>query len=184
MTIQNDIVNEYFEWLFGITCEDRFSPVTSYRKLLTHLHEIPFRYSIQKDRNRADDGVNLRYRFAISQGYKSSVEWVLDTLDEPCSVLEMMTALAVRIEEDYMDDPELGDRTKQWFWGMIVNLGLGGMTDDLYDSRLVDFSIDRFLNREYESNGRGGLFTIRNCEGDTRNVEIWHQLCWYLNTLM
>ena len=96
----------------------------------------------------------------------------------------MITALAVRCDEDFMDDPELGDRTKQWFWGMIVNLGLGGMTDDLYDNRLVDFSIDRFLNRDYEPNGRGGLFTIRNCEGDTRNVEIWHQLCWYLNTLM
>ena len=83
-----------------------------------------------------------------------------------------------------MDDTRYGDRTTQWFWNMIVNLGLGGMVDALVDIEEVDKIIERFLNREYEPNGRGGLFTIDNCEEDLREVEIWYQLCWYLDSIV
>ena len=82
-----------------------------------------------------------------------------------------------------MDDPKMGDRTGQWFWGMITNLGLGSMTDDRFDEKHVDECVDRFLYRKYERNGRGGLFTIRNCDRDLRKAEIWHQLCWYLDSI-
>ena len=82
-----------------------------------------------------------------------------------------------------MDDTRVGDRTGQWFWGMITNLGLGSMTDDDYSRDYVDSVIDRFLRNDYESNGKGGLFTIRNCEYDLRSVSIWCQLCWYLDSL-
>lgn len=145
------------------------------------LHNIEFRYSIQMDENRADDGIELRYRFARE---KRCEDYDIDYLDGPCSVLEMMIALAIRCEEDIMDDPSYGNRTGQWFWGMVVNLGLGSMTDSRYNKRFVDNCIDIFLNREYEPDGRGGLFRIRNCEYDLRTVEIWYQLCWYLDSIV
>ena len=99
----------------------------------------------------------------------------------PCSVLEMMVALAIRCEETIMDNPAYGDRTAQWFWGMIRTLGLYSMTDDRFDQEYVDMVIDRFLNRDYEPNGEGGLFKINNCKYDLRKIEIWYQLCWYLD---
>lgn len=82
-----------------------------------------------------------------------------------------------------MDDPSYGDRSLQWFWGMIVSLGLGSMTDDLYDDDYVTYVLDRFMDRKYEPNGKGGLFTIRDCDRDLRTVEIWYQLCWYLDSI-
>lgn len=82
-----------------------------------------------------------------------------------------------------MDDPRKGDRTQQWFWGMVNSLGLGSMRDDIFDRGFVDYTINRFLNRDYEPNGKGGLFTIRNCDRDLRTVEIWYQLNWYLDTI-
>ena len=82
-----------------------------------------------------------------------------------------------------MDDPAYGDRTGQWFWGMIVNLGLGAMTDNRYDEKRVDDILDRFLSRTYDPDGRGGLFTVRNCDVDMRKVEIWKQLLLYLDSL-
>lgn len=82
-----------------------------------------------------------------------------------------------------MDDPDIGNRTGQWFWGMIVNLGLGSMTDDLYDEKLVETAINRLLDRRYAPDGTGGLFTVKNCDRDLRKVEIWYQLCWYLNSI-
>lgn len=80
-----------------------------------------------------------------------------------------------------MDNPAYGDRTTQWFWSMIKTLGLRSMTDDKFDDEYVSSVIDRFLNREYAPNGDGGLFKINNCKYDLREVEIWYQLCWYLD---
>lgn len=175
-------INDYFEWLYNIVCKGRFPPNRSRRKLLATLHDIEFKYSISLDGNRAEDGLDLRRRFARHYPYESYDDTML-YLDGPCSVLEMMVALAVRAEEQIMDDPSIGDRTGQWFWGMIVNLGLGSMHDDNFDRRLVDISIERLLNRDYEPNGKGGLFTVRHRNEDMRDVEIWYQLCWYLNEI-
>nr|DAM97013.1 MAG TPA: hypothetical protein [Caudoviricetes sp.] len=177
------IENRYFEWLFDLVCRGRYSENISYRKLLMHLYNTEFRYSLPKDRNRADDGIDLRYRFAITQGYEGSSDLVLDALDGPCSVLEMMVALAIRCEESIMDDPRMGDRTKQWFWGMITNLGLGSMMDDRFDRDVTDEKIRRFLDRKYAPNGKGGLFTIRQRKCDLRKVEIWYQLNYYLDEI-
>ena len=166
---------EYFEWLYHIACGDRFAPGISYRSLLAHLHEIEFIFSIPRDSNRAEDGIDLRYRFAHEDADRY--------LRGPCSVLEMMLALAIRCEETIMDDPAKGDRTGQWFWGMISNLGLGGMTDERYNRDYVDDCVNRFLYREYEPDGKGGLFRVRNCDEDLRRVELWYQLCWYLDNI-
>ena len=64
---------------------------------------------------------------------------------------------------------------------MVVSLGLGAMHDANYDPEYVDSVIDRFLDREYESNGEGGLFTVKHTNRDLRTVEIWCQMCWYLD---
>jgi hypothetical protein len=183
MTIQDEIVNEYFEWICKLVCGTDKSRFLSYEKLLTHLHSVKFTYTIRKDQNRAEDGKDLRWRFICGQDYPETYNDYLSCLDEPCSVLEMIIAIAIRCE-DLMDDPSYGNRTAQWFWGMIVNLGIGSMTDARYDRRLVDVAISKFLKREYEPDGKGGLFTVRNCEYDLRSVEIWKQMCLYLDTFI
>ena len=171
--------DEYFEWLCDLVDSRRFSKHVSYRKLLMHLHNIEFTWFIPRDDNRADDGIQLRRRFALARNDMS----VIDYISGPCSVLEMMVALAVRCEETIMDDTLMGDRTGQWFWGMINNLGLSSMKDSKFDRDFVDDAIARLLNREYEPDGKGGLFTVRHCTHDMRTVEIWCQLSWYLDSI-
>lgn len=175
--IRNEIKNEYFDWMYGMVCE---SP--SYRKLLHFLHDTEFSYRLPMDGNRYEDGVNLRYRFGYEMDHDSS--FISDCLDDgPCSVLEMLIALSLRIEEHIMDDPEIGNRLPEWFWSMIENLGLINMTDDLFHEEIALETINTFLNNEYEPDGDGGLFFIPNAVRDLRNVEIWYQACWYLNSL-
>lgn len=173
---------DYFDWMVRLICERRFAERVSYERLLCFLHDTEFRYSILRDSDRACDGIDLRYRFWHDHGGYD--EDILDTFDDvPCSVFEMMVALAIRCEEDIMDDPGVGNRIGQWFWNMIVSLGLGGMIDDRFDEEFVEETVERFLDREYAPNGKGGLFTIRDCEHDLRDVEIYCQMCWYLNTI-
>jgi hypothetical protein len=135
------------------------------------------------DANRYEDGIDLRYRFGYAENIGSTL--IADYLDDrPCSVLEMLIALSIRLEEHIMNDPAIGDRTGQWFWNMIANLGLGSMDDAKFDRKCAEDIIQRFLNRDYERDGKGGLFTIEHCKEDLRNVEIWYQACWYLDRVL
>lgn len=179
---RNELNEEYFDWMCDKVCDNRYLNKLSYRKLMIRLHEINFDYTLAMDGNRAEDGTDLRYRFAYEKSYDGRI--IASYLDDrPCSVLEMMIALAIRCEEHIMDDPDLGDRTGQWFWNMVVNLGLGSMTDYKYDEDYVDYVVERFLNREYDRNGKGGLFIVEDCNRDLRSMEIWYQMHLYLKSL-
>lgn len=176
---EHELKTRYFNWMYRLVCNDEYSRGLSYRKLLRHLHKTEFFYSIPMDGNRAEDGMDLRYRFGYEHSYAGPmIASYLDCL--PCSVLEMMVALSIRCEE-IMEDPKVGDRTGQWFWNMIVNLGLGSMNDQRFNSARVDDILTRFMNRKYGSCGEGGLFTVRHPNQDLRSVEIWYQMNWYLD---
>lgn len=178
---KDDVVNAYFDWLYDLVSAEKFAKDISYKELLWFLYEKEFVCVMRGDRNRAADGEYMRYRFSYNK--KIDYDYVSDCLNRPCSVLELMIGLVLRCES-IMDDPQIGNRTSQWFWGMIANLGLGHMVDGRFVEGLANEIMETFLNRDYEPNGRGGLFTIRNCNIDLRGVEIWDQMCWYLNSMI
>lgn len=180
---RDQIEGEYFRWLCDTISLCRVSKIRPFTKLLSHLHRIEFTYSLEMDANRADDGIRLRYRFGSIYKYSDSViSNYLDTM--PCSILEMMVALSLGCEEHIMKDHELGDRTGEWFWGMINNLRLGTMTNSTYNNDRVEDTIQKLMDRDYGYYGEGGLFTISNTRRDLRDVDIWYQMCWYLNTIL
>lgn len=177
---KNELVDRYFDWMYQLVVDNRYSK--SYRKLFARLYDTDFTYTIPMDGNRAEDGIDLRYRFGREHSFSDAmIASLLD--DRPCSVLEMMTALAIRCEEHIMDDPDIGNRTGQWFWCMLVNLGLGSVSDDKFDRYYVDRALERLLEREYERNGEGGLFTVNNGR-DMRATEIWYQMNYYLSEVI
>lgn len=175
--------SRYFHWMCQLVSDQRYLKGHSYQKLLWFLHSVQFTYSIPMDGNREADGIDLRYRFGYENSYTNpEIATYLD--DRPCSVLEMMIALAIRCEENIMDDPDIGDRTGEWFWGMIDSLGLTRMDDENFDELYSSKVVERFLNRTYNRNGEGGLFTVKKSGRDLRSVEIWCQMCWYLDELV
>ena len=180
MRIEDKVKSDYFNWMYDMMCKGRFAKEITYRHLFEFLNDAEFMYFVPHDENRAEDGIALRYKFCVTHNCED-LEYCLDG---PCSVLEMMVALAIRIEERIMSDPDKGDRTAQWFWGMMTSLGLSSMCDYNYNEWLVNDVITRFLNREYDPDGKGGLFTINGWNRDAREAEIWHQLMAYLNTLI
>lgn len=171
----------YFDWMCSLVTDDESTMPSKYHKLFEHLHNTEFIYILPMDANRKSDGEDLRYRFAYeTQRPYAEIGSLLDI--RPASVFEVMVALAIRCEDAIMNDPKYGNRTGQWFWEMIVNLGLGSMDDSHYDISYVDRVLNRFMSREYEPNGLGGLFHI---EGrDLRNVEIWTQMNWYVDRIL
>ena len=175
--IERDIKTDYLCFLCDIV---RDSNHEDYKVLLDRLHSIPFAVVIDRDSNRCQDGVDLRLYFCKEQGLD---EKVAAELDGPCSVLEMMVALARRMDNDIMWDPDYGDRTPVWFWQMIDNLGLSSCTDENYDAETdeqVTHTIDILLSRHYFTDGFGGLFPLKDAKQNQRKVEIWYQMQAFL----
>lgn len=174
MAIQED--RNYYEWLISFIRSDIYLP-EDYKKLLTQLLNIDFVYYYPMDENRAFDGLELRDR------YVAETNKTLYFAGNPCSVLEMMISLALRMDIEIMFDEDIGDRTPDWFWGMIESLGLIGCTDDDYDLNYILDVIGSFLRRDYSPNGNGGLFSIDE-HVDIRDREIWYQMQMYLNYII
>jgi hypothetical protein len=181
--IKDELTNEYFEWLVHLVCDNPCSGRKSWIKLLRCLFKHAFGYVIEMDANRADDGVNLRYRFAYHIGVNRLDVPGTFLNGRPCSVLEMMVALAVRCEEHIMSDPSIGNRIGLWFWGMVDSMGLSSMDDSRFNSYFTGKTINRLLERKYKENGEGGLFYIEDCPRDLRTVEIWYQMMWFLDSI-
>ena len=168
--------------MYQLVC-DGYIEGLSYRRLFDYLHRIDFTFSIPMDGNRAEDGIDLRYRFGYENDIRDPI--IMAYLDDrPCSVLEMLVALAMRCEEHIMRDPDAGNQTGRWFWIMLNNLGLNQMDDNNFDRHFVDDIVTRWMERKYDSDGNGGLFIIKNSRYDLRSIEIWYQMNWYLNEMV
>lgn len=173
------IEDDYFNWLYDSVCDSSYTRELSYYELFTYLYTTDFYWSIDKDENRAIDGVELRYIFAEEHGIPVNK---IDSIfaNKPCSVLEMMVGLAKRCEDHIACDYEYGDRTAQWFWTMLVNLGLGEYSDNKFNFEQVDKITHIFLDRKYKDNQIGCPFFVKNPRAPLRQTELWMQINWYL----
>ena len=174
-----DIRQRYFDWLcIQVNGED---PQQSYIQMLGVLFNHTYRYSMDLDRDRGEDGKTLRCEFlqeTYISGDVDETRWML----KPCSVLEMLVALAIRIDRDVLGEGDRCDPTR-WFWEMIRNLGI--MIPDGYfrgeeDSERIHEIVDRWLSRMYCADGTGGIFPIPGTENDQRETLIWYQMHEYL----
>lgn len=167
----------YFNYLLEKVDAIRNAKRSRYKKLLWLLFSEEFRwdYAIYSDSCRAGDALSLRSL------YLESERAVGDTDDdEPCNVLEVLVALSIRIELDLVGEPG-NEHPEKWFWEMIDNLGLSGMTDDKFDEMTVINVIGEWMGRGFKKNGDGGLFPLKKPSRDQRKTPIWDQMAEYLN---
>lgn len=179
--IANEIEKHYYDWICAVAIPD-LEKRKRYSKLLMALYVREFMPSMAMDDNRRVDGLNFRNRFAYET---NTEEYAIKQSfgNNPCSMLEMMISLASKIEEQIMSDPDQGDRTSLWFQEMLCSLGIDNQNDQNFDYKWFNFRIDIFENRDYEANGKFGLFTIKHPLVDMRTIEIWYQMSFYLNEI-
>ena len=107
----------------------------------------------------------------------------IDTNEDP-SVLEIIASLAIECEDYIMRNEEFGDRTTEWFWKMLYNLGVNVYDDEHYTPAIaedISDKVDVFLDRTYDYYGEGNIFVCNNPHYDMRNAPLWEQLNWELN---
>lgn len=146
-------------------------PINKYKKMLHKMHQTEFFWTFSKDKNRAIDGIRLRRKTGYDRYERE---------DFPCSVLEMLAALAIRIDNEYIGDTE-EKHPGPIFWEMICNLGLNLCSDKKYEEEEVEFILNRWLNRRYDPDGNCGIFPLKHPRKDMRYEEIWSQMLSYIS---
>ncbi len=165
----------YFRWLIELIGDKYIEG--NYQKLLWKLYSTDYIWELDYDRNRAADGLFLRHIYARSTGFLVN----FDIENRPCTMLEMMIALARKAEDDIMHDPDFGDRTGYWFWTIIQNLGLDIYDDSYFFESEIDRILDVFLHHRYAKNGSsGGAFPVKTKTRDLRKTDLWWQMNSYL----
>lgn len=170
----------YFDYIL-----DRVGMPTWYKRryseLLDYLFETPFTWIVNNDVNREMDGLELREEYFDEIGIDA--EDRDSELDEHrCSVLEMMIALAERIEYHIMGEPG-DDDPSRWVIEMIENLGLDSFDNEAFDENEVDYIVQKWLHRAYDEGKKGSIFPLRqgkNMKKSSLREEIWFQMCRYL----
>ena len=163
----------YLQWLYNF-----IGNYSGYTKLLEYLYQVDYIWIIPMDENRANDGLNLRNRFCdLYHLDGSQLENIFGS--KPCSMLEMMIALSIRIEDDFMGT-ENSNNIPRWFWSMIHSLGLQFNRDEHFSQEKADSIILQFIEHRYSSDGRGSLFYVPMRNVDFRNLQIWDQMNQWL----
>lgn len=152
---------EYFDWLVE-RVDGR-----GYEKLLLYLYKRPYAWGLERDKNRVEDAYQMRENYLNPGPYTLDVEpWVRELGD--VSVLELFVSFAEQIDQRVMWDEDEGDRTSDWFWMMLHNIGLDGMDDEQFDQKRVTLFVDKFLSD-------GVLFPCRGARG----LDLWMQMNRY-----
>ena len=172
------IKDAYFDWLCRRII--RKKDQEELEGFLWELYSIEFRTFVPHDENRAADGLELRNAFLNESTESADLALILG----PCTVLEMLVALAERMDF-ILFDPNKGDRSQEWFWTLINNLKLQKYAvDEQSAARKRRFNrvvIKKLIDRTYLENGEGGLFPLRFTRKDQRKVEIWYQMMDYIS---
>lgn len=166
--MREPIENEYFNWLCAKVTDSNNS---NYFDFLSILHTTEFVWVVQEDKNRAEDGIELRVDFLRETEWQPDGVWE----NQPCSVLEFFIAFAKKAAF------QIRKRLKAWFWEFMTNLGLNEFRriteNDIYT---INEIVDVFIWRRYDPDGHGGMFPMSRTNNDQTKIEIWYQFCEYV----
>lgn len=158
------ISDGYLNWLV-----DKVDGKKGYLELFRALGSREFTWIVKNDENRALDGLALRDHYGYFTGLK----------DEPCTVLEMLVGLSIRVGEELLWDGST-NYAGIIFWKMIENLRLDTETNNRFDIEYVDDRLYIFLNREYGNDGDGALFRPSHfypkSQKSWKKLEVWYQM--------
>ena len=161
---EGGIASDYYFWL----C-DKVGYQEDYDPLLRFIFDVEFTWTIGLDESRSLDGLRLREQFMEEEDVRG--DW---DDDNPCSVLEMLVALSIKVEEDILGDPDIC-----LFWRMLDHLGL----TETGNQNVWTTIIDDWLSRNIARDGRGGIFPLNDPPRNQRYCDIWEQCMSWINSI-
>lgn len=169
-----ELWEDYYGWLIR-QCDLEYFVRTRNRtgnQIMKLLHNTEFKYYILHDDNRAADGINLRHEYADTYSLDGYGD---EFFAKPCSVLEMLIALSIRVDKEIIGDPS-DPHPDEFFVVMFKNLGLN-WCKTVSDA---DEKLNRWMCRRFRKDGTFGLFPVEHDPRDQRELDIWDQMNGYV----
>lgn len=189
------LVDDYVYYLYRIVQNGG----EKHRKLCVELFKNRFfitRSAPKRDIDREKDGLELRTEWSNRVHKLDNViqnEYPGDDLDTefhsiPCTMLEMIIGISKRMSEQLMNE-DGEDKTAQYFWEIIGNLGLDCWDDDNFgwETGLAPKNVGKICEilckRQYNPDGTGGgMFPMPGVlDINQKKMEIWYQMQEYIN---
>lgn len=174
MTSEEPLEYRYLDWLYAQVAPVRNrNPARSFWKLAEEMFRMEFTWFVPNDDNRLADGIDLREEFVT----ETQAERDLYFMTIECSFFEMFVALCRRAEFQSTND------VYWWFRQLLDNLQIGDITDTKFNPKnavRIQNAMRKVIDRDYLTDGFGGLFPLHNPDGDQRQVEIWYQMSAYI----
>lgn len=153
------VVSTYKEYLKKMVVDGE---TCCYTVLLKRLDLLPY-FPNSRNTDRYEDAEQLRIRY----GDDNNIADILSYFSkEPITVFEVLLALSIRIEEKIMVDDKKGNRTSQWFWALVNDIGLCEYDDDRWDLDLIDNTVKEWMSDDNPmSLWRQAMKVINSFEG-------------------
>ena len=161
----------YLLWLSNFVCSDE--EIAKYSSLLNCLYSYNFSAMMSRDEDRIIDAEQQRRDFL--RDYPN----IVLNFDNGPTILEVLVALARKLDDLVGYSESCPER---WFWYMIRSLGLLSYDNRNFNEVEVLRILERFVERRYQPDGEGGCCYFPSGR-DLRDVDIWYQWMWYLNSL-
>ena len=172
-------VKSYFCWLNEQSgCETEIGKI---------LHETDFRWTVEDDKNRAEDGIKWRDRYAEDVGSELNDvqrDRIRKSIHGKTSCYEVILSLADEINAMVNEEEE--SRTKEFFGILLENLGLNGYDDEEFYYRgeaartEAGRILQKWLDREYENCDKNCIFPLKKVSQCDRKVSqndsLWMQM--------
>lgn len=172
-------IQGYLNWLNGQTkCSPEVGRI---------LFETEFRWSIEDDKNRAEDGLKWRDRYAEDIGSGLSDvqrDRIRKTIHGKTSCYEVILSLAEDINAMVNEEEE--SRTAEFFGILLKNLGLDGYDEEDLDYRgesarnEIEKILKKWMDREYENCDKNCIFPltkVSHCDKKvSQTTPLWMQM--------
>lgn len=183
--------HEYFEWLVSKVTSPAVPDDAQARIVLQVLKDIRIKgLPMADDAPRLEDGKQLRTSFMDDTGMAAhSYKDALEPESGFCTVLELLVALSMRMDDIMRDPLDPCSSVPSWFWGMVSTM----VGQSFYPCSYWTFSVDastpvvvaestmKFLGRQYDPTGHNGNIFIDMSGVDLRAIDIWAQACHFMS---
>jgi hypothetical protein len=167
-------IEDYVVWLAPQIRDD--GRHEEFWELIQLMQAKPFEWTVPRDDNRVQDGIDLRSEFCYENRLPHTA---LNDLGPRASFLEVLIGLSRRVSF------AAGDPAPGWAWTLIQNIELHRMTDPLSPRQVqrANEIMDAVIWRNYRPDGGGGFFPLTGSDEDQTQVELWYQMAAYVEEI-
>jgi len=170
-----NLPEDYLRWLEPLLRDEYSDQTKTYWDLTNLMFQREFGWVVDRDRNRIQDGLDLRVEFAHLHRVRTEV---MDPIG-PCSFLEVLIGLSRRLAFT------AGGEAPGWAWQLLGNLEFHRMSDPLsrHKQQKAEEIMSTVIERRYLPDGTGGFFPLAWPDDDQTQIELWYQLNAYVAEL-